>query len=203
VVTGAVVAGLVVGLVVGLAAAVTGGATVGASAVLPSDVPSDVWGALSVSMAGAFASWLSSCVRDDVSSASSPADVGAGRVVGVAGMRVSAAPTMSVSGLPELELLESGLPASELLESGLASLEPGALSALLVAAVSGVALASGAGVVGGMTSGTTSGMLVKGGGIWQEARPSAVMAGIRRASRITGQTPGLRFMPGTLDQPMA
>jgi len=194
-----VVAGLVVGLVVGLAAGVTGGATVGASAVLPSDVS----GALSVSMAGAFASWLSSCVRDDVSSASSPADVGAGRVVGVAGMRVSAAPTMSVSGLPELELLESGLPASESLESGLASSEPGALSALLVAAVSGVALASGAGVVGGTTSGTTSGMVVKGGGIWQEARPSAVMAGIRRANRITGQTPGLRFMPGTLDQPMA
>ena len=65
---------------------------------------------------------------------------------------------------------------------------------------------TGGGVTGGVTVGVTTGVVgvvvgvvacvvdgapVTAGGTWQPARPSAVMAGIRMANRMTGHTPGL------------
>jgi hypothetical protein len=77
------------------------------------------------------------------------------------------------------------------------------LSSMAVStAVSDVLLAAGIVVVGPVV-GPVVGMLVTGGGTWQPVMPSAVMAGIRRTNRMTGQTPGLKTMPGTLDQPVA
>jgi hypothetical protein len=53
-----------------------------------------------------------------------------------------------------------------------------------------------------VAGGAETGAVVAGGGTWQPAMPKAVMAGIRKANRMTGQTPELRNMPGTLDQPV-
>ena len=66
------------------------------------------------------------------------------------------------------------------------------------AAPSDAPLATGVDVA----AGAETGAVVAAGGTWQPAMPKAVMAGIRKANRMTGQTLELRNMLGTLDQPV-